>query len=230
MGKANGIYRRSDNRWEARYKKGIGPDGRAVYGSVYGATREEVEQKRLNLVGDQSDKRVPTELNLLILGAGSHGRDIMEIAESLHVFNKISFLDDIVEGKDIIGRCKDAARFRNEYPCAFVAIGDNKKRKQYASFLKDRNFLIPKLVAPTATISSNAKLGEGTVIMSQANLGAANIGKFCIIAPSCTISSDVEIEDHVRIDSGAIIPRGAKLPNGIWVKSGEIYQKRTGTV
>lgn len=229
MGKANGIYQRSDHRWEARYKKGVAPNGRAIYGSVYGATREEAAQKRYELTGKGEEAPVSTELNLLILGAGSHGRDVMEIAESLQVFNKISFLDDYVEGDKIIGKCSEALKYKQEYPCAFVAIGDNKKRKKYAKYLKDCNFLVPKLISPRAFISSGAKIGEGTVVMAQANLGSVDIGKFCIIAPSSTINSDSVIKDYARVDSGAIIAREEVLQENTWVKSGEIYSKKIKT-
>ena len=45
------------------------------------------------------------ELNLLILGAGNYDRDVKEIAESLHVFNKIFFADEI-KSDGTIGACK----------------------------------------------------------------------------------------------------------------------------
>lgn len=229
MGKANGIYQRSDHRWEARYKKGVAPNGRAIYGSVYGATREEAAQKRYELTGKGEEAPVSTELNLLILGAGSHGRDVMEIAESLQVFNKISFLDDFVEGDNIIGKCSEALKYKQEYPCAFVAIGDNKKRKKYAKYLKDCNFLIPKLISPYATISSNAIIGEGTAIMAQANVGACKVGDFCIIAQSSNINTDSEIDNYSIVDCGAIIMRGAYVGESAFVKSGEIHSKKRRT-
>ena len=229
MEQTKGVYKRSDGRWEARYKKGVGPDGRAKYGAVYGASKEEVIKKREAIAPSSTEIVYPTELNLLILGAGSHGRDVMEIAESLHIFNKIKFLDDVAQGDNIIGKCSEAASLRSEYPCAFVAVGDNKKRKKLATYLKTHHFLIPKLVSPTATISSNADIGEGTVVMSQANVGSCKIGDFCIIAPSCVISSDVVMENNVRIDTGAIIARDSYLPCNTWVKSGEIYSKKRQT-
>ena len=37
-----GVYKRNNNRWEARYKKGVDEKGHTVYGSVYGKTKEEV--------------------------------------------------------------------------------------------------------------------------------------------------------------------------------------------
>ena len=226
MGRANGIYQRKDNRWEARYKKGIGPNGRAIYGAVYGSSREEVEEKRKALIGDHTEQKVPTELNLLILGAGSHGRDVKEIAESLHIFQKIRFLDDEVEGNEIIGTCREAMRFKNEFACAIVAIGDNKKREKLTEFLRSMNYLMPKLVSPTAVISQYAVIGDGTVIMSQANIGAAEIGSGCIIAPGCNISSDTVISQYSRIDTAGVVPKGSKLPAGTWVESGSVYSSK----
>lgn len=146
MGKANGIYKRKDNRWEARYKKGVGPDGRAVYGAVYGYSREEVEEKRKALPDESRLQKAPTELNLLILGAGSHGRDVKEIAESLRIFHKIKFLDDEMKGEDIIDTCEEAIRFRNEYTCEIVAIGNNKIRKKLSEFLKSIHYLYQSLL------------------------------------------------------------------------------------
>lgn len=43
------IRKRKDGRWEARYKKGIGIDGKVVYGSVYAKTYREVKDKVRNM-------------------------------------------------------------------------------------------------------------------------------------------------------------------------------------
>ena len=43
-----------------------------------------------------------------------HGHSVKEIAESLRVFQKISFLDDHVAGEDIIGKCEDVMKFKDE--------------------------------------------------------------------------------------------------------------------
>ena len=82
---------RSDGRYEARYIKGRDEDGKPVYGYCYGKTIEEAKEKR-----DYQLQRYtrPREMNLLILGAGSHGLDVYEIARSLRIFARIDFLDD----------------------------------------------------------------------------------------------------------------------------------------
>ncbi len=220
------IHNRKDGRWYARYQKEKKPNGKSGYSYVYGKTREEVEE-RLREIELES---TPKELNLLILGAGTHGRDVKEIAESLHIFRKIRFLDDNVTGEDIVGRCDEISEFRGEYPCAFIAIGDNMIRQKYAKILKGQHFLIPSLVAPSAFISSHAKIGEGSVVMPQTNLGAVDVKSFCIVAAGCTIGSGVALGDYTRVDSGAIVPKGEEVPEGTWIRSGEIYSSKSTSV
>lgn len=43
--KGENIYKRKDNRWEARYLKSYNPDGSAKYGYCYGKTYREAKQK-----------------------------------------------------------------------------------------------------------------------------------------------------------------------------------------
>ncbi len=220
------VYRRNDGRWEARYVKGITEKGKTVYGCVYGKTEVEVIKKRQNLVGDTDNRKVfPTKLNLLILGAGSHGMNVKEVAESLRIFNKIKFLDDKVTGEDIIGTCKEALKFRDEYICAFVAIGDNKKRKKFAEFLKERNFITPSIVAPSATVSAKAVIGDGVAILPNSTVNESVIGDFCILASNSLVNNNAELGDYSHVDCGGIVLKGKKVPEGTFVKSGDIYGK-----
>lgn len=228
MSELKRVYKRADGRWEARYVKGINSDGKKLYGATYGKTPEEACEKRAELIGEEKEEqKIPTRLNLLILGAGTHGRDVKEIAEMFRVFHKISFLDDKVTGEGIIGKCKDAMKFRNEYGCAFVAIGDNKKRKKYAKFLKERNFIIPNIISPMASISPNAELGEGVVAFPQCTVGEAKIGDFVILASNSLVNSTAKVESFSRIDAGGIVLKGKRVPEGTLIKSGEIYGKKS---
>ena len=45
--KGENIYRRKDGRWEGRFIKEYGLDGRARYGYVYGRSYTEVKEKKL---------------------------------------------------------------------------------------------------------------------------------------------------------------------------------------
>lgn len=219
-----GIYKRNEGRWEARYKKGVDENGHAVYASVYAKTREEVIEKRKLKIGIMSpDEASLHEMNLLILGAGTHGRDVYEVAYSLHIFKKISFLDDNAVGDNIIGKCTEALRFKREYPCAFVAIGDNKKRKKYAEILKNCGFLMPSIVSPAASISSKAVIGEGVSILPQVTVSEANIGDFCILSSNSLVNGGARVGAYTHVGCGGIVRKDKKVPNETKILDGEIY-------
>ena len=221
-----GVYKRKDNRWEARYKKGIDENGRAIYGAVYGDSQDEVVRKRAEITGCAAEQNRPDRhLNLLILGAGSHGRNVKEVAESLRIFHKISFLDDRLTGDDILGKCSEAMKFATEYPCACIAIGDNRKRKKWAQFLKERDFILPCIIAPTANISPKAVIGEGVVALPHCTVGEAVIGDFCILASNSLVSIDSEVGRFCHIDEGGICPKKSRVAECVWIKSGEVYGK-----
>ena len=58
--KGENIYKRKDGRWEGRYIKARTPQGKAVYGSVYASTYNEVRKKRSQAVADLvTDSSVP---------------------------------------------------------------------------------------------------------------------------------------------------------------------------
>ena len=104
------IRLRADGRYEARYVKGRNSEGRIQYGSCYGKTYEEARSKR-----DAMEMSAPREMNLLILGAGSHGASVQEIAQRLGVFRKIAFLDDDPAKTQAIGPCRNLKDYLQEY-------------------------------------------------------------------------------------------------------------------
>ena len=199
-----GIYKRKDGRYEARYRKGINSEGKTVLASVYGRTRAEAEAKRAAItkkptLGERLAGINHKQLNLLILGAGTHGHDVMKIARKLGVFQKISFLDDGITGEDIIGKCHEAVDFIKEYPCAFIAIGDYKTRKKYAEFLWEKNFILPKIISPEAVVSDDARIGEGSVVLDGAVIEAAELGNFCIVNPGVKVNEGEKIEEYTHL-------------------------------
>ena len=193
MRKGDNIRLRSDGRYEARYIKSRDETGKILYGYCYGKTIEEAKEKR----DYQIDKmKKPRQLNLLILGAGIHGRDVYEIAKSTHVFSNISFLDDNKKNDKIIGDWSEIEKYLDRYPTAIVAVGDEETRKIWTEKIEKLGFIVPTLVHPTAYLPEDIEIGNGTVICARATLSAGvKIGKGCIIS------------------SGAIVPRKLDIPS-----------------
>lgn len=194
------IRERKDGRFEARYIKGRDENGKLIYGYCYGKTFEAAKAKRDEKTKSQNALK---EMNLLILGAGEHGKEVEELSRSLRIFQKIAFLDDD-PSKGALGPCKDAEKYIKEFPIAIPAVGDSDLRQKWTSSLINAGYIIPTLIHPSAVVSPNARIGAGTVICAGATVGpGAEIGICCIV------------------DSGAAVGRSAKLPDYTWLATGE---------
>lgn len=203
MRRGDNIRKRADGRYEARYPKGRSPEGRLLYGCCYGRTYEEAAEKREEIL--RRGVRV-RELNLLILGAGSHGQEVRELAQRLNVFRKIGFLDDDTSKPGVLGPCGELGRWVEEYPAAIPAVGDKALRMRWLGELARMGFVLPVLVHPDATVSPSAGLGYGTVVCARAAVGSgAEIGAGCIIASAATIERHAVVPDGTHVDCGRVV-------------------------
>ena len=201
------VRQRKDGTFEARYKNGRNGKGRTSYASCYGKTYEEAVEKRDKALEKLLIKNnPPVGLNLLILGAGSHGQEVREIAESLHIFQKIDFLDDDMNNPNAIGAWEDYKDLKDSYNTAIVAVGNEYTRKLWFAKLSDAGFIIPTLVHPSAIVSQNATIGAGTVICARATISSgAQIGSGCIISVGVALGRDEIIDDWKHIDARGVV-------------------------
>lgn len=201
------IKLRKDGLWEARYKKGRNKAGKIVYASCYGKTREAAISKRAAIFDQRLiEANEPKGLQLLILGAGSHGQEVREIAESLHCFTKIDFLDDDLNIPGVIGSWDKVVELASEYAAAIVAVGDENKRRLWSSKLANIGYFIPTFIHPSAIIASNSEIGVGTVVLPRAVISpGAKVGKGCIISPTAVIDRKAVLPDWTYVDIGGVI-------------------------
>ena len=225
------IRKRSDGRFEARYQKRRDEAGRIVYGYCYGKTYEEAENKRNAMLGSASGsfdpetgRRIPRRMNLLILGAGSQGPVVKEIAEAIGIFDEIAFLDDDPNNKLAIAPLKDMPKLRYHFPLMIPSFGDSFLRERYLSEIDRLGVLAPSLIHPSVTLSPNAKLGRAVVIEARCIVSAgavigkgailssasviesnASLGKFVHVGSSSTVAKNAVINDYVRIPSGTVV-------------------------
>ena len=149
--------------------------------------------------------------NLLIIGAGGHGKVVAEAAELENKYEEISFLDDNdkiskIYNFSIVGKINEYKNFSNKYKYAFVAIGNNEVRLNLIEKLLEEGFIVPKIIHPRATVSKYSKVDIGTVVLSGSIVNVnCSIGKGCIININSTLDHDSVIGDGVHISSGAVI-------------------------
>ena len=142
--------------------------------------------------------------NLMIIGAGGHGRVVADLAEQLGRYDKVLFLDDgepvggrIVGGLDACGRFLSDSEF-------FVAIGSNTTRERIFAALVARGAEIATLIHPFSAVSSGASLGAGTLVMAGAVVQTgAVLGKGVIVNTGATVDHDCCIADFCHVAVGA---------------------------
>ena len=160
-------------------------------------------------------------MNLLILGAGGHGKVVEEIAQSTGLFNKIGVLDDMVELA--VGKLCDAERLHNEYEAAFVSIGNNALRKELLEKLRQIGFIIPVIVHPTAFVSPSAFVGEGTLVGPMVCVNSsASVGKGCILSIGAKVDHNAVVGDYAHINAGAICMARSRVNACEKIEAGEV--------
>lgn len=160
--------------------------------------------------------------NLLILGAGQYGQVAKEIAESMRIFDKISFLDDSCE--QALGKLSEYEKFLAEYSNAFVAIGNAKLRRELLQKLEAAGFMLAILVHPNAHISPSAQIGKGSIVEAGAVVQTNSVIAIgCIISANAVINHNSFVGDCCHIDCNATVPSGSVVYAEIKVNSNVCY-------
>lgn len=144
---------------------------------------------------------------LMIIGAGGHGRVVADIAEKLQKYQKICFLDDADMAKsggyDVTGAISTYHEHLHD-ACFVVAIGNPLIREKVQLELEKKNAKIETLIHPSAVIGERTKIGKGTVVMAGAVINPdTTIGKGVIINTSSSVDHDCEISDFAHVSVGA---------------------------
>ncbi len=163
--------------------------------------------------------------SILILGAGQYGQVVRETAEATGQFSRITFLDD--NNLCAIGKMADFLSFRQEYDCAFVAMGNPQLRLQWLEKLEAAGYETPVLIHPKAYVSPSAVLGAGTVVepMAVVNTGAV-VEKGGLLCAGCVVNHNAHVKACCQIDCDAVVASNAVVPEGTKVHSGTVFNER----
>ena len=159
--------------------------------------------------------------NLVIIGAGGHGKVVSDIAVK-NGYETIIFLDDndsIHEcaGFPVIGNIKEIKTYNNWD--TIVAIGNPQLRRKVQNGLEEYRLI--SLIHPNAVISRRVSIGNGTVIMAGTVINSDTcIGNGCIINTSSSIDHDCIISDFCHVSVGAHIAGNVSIGEETWIGIG----------
>ena len=164
---------------------------------------------------------------LLILGAGGHGKVMAEVAEAKGGWQSIALLDDrhaMLNGSlrwPVLGAVEQAGQFVSQFTHATVAVGDYRLRLEWLEQLINYGFKIPTLIHPAAWVSPSARLDAGCVVMANATVQAdARVGRGCIVNTGASVDHDCRLGNGVHVCPGANIGGSVEVGSGSWLGIG----------
>ncbi len=171
-------------------------------------------------------------MKCVIIGAGGHGKVVLEILQAAKKHQPVGFVDadpslagKKVGGLPVLGAANVLGKLKSQkIKGAIIAIGDNRARRSYAQVLKQHGFELINAVHPKAIVSPSATLGKGIVVAMGAVVGSeAVVDDLAIINTSAVVDHECVIEEaahicptaalagRVRIGACAFVGLGAKI-------------------
>lgn len=165
--------------------------------------------------------------NLIIVGAGGYAKSVLDSVDHMN-FRMIGYIDDIKpkgamhQGYPVLGNTIDCVEDYQDY-VYFVAIGNNRKRREWFLKLKERNLSLINVIDKSALVSVVSDIGEGTFIGKLAILNhGCSVGDNCVINTRALIEHGCHIQDHVNISTNATLNGDVVCEEGCFVGSGTV--------
>jgi len=195
-------------------------------------------------------RRTNTKVKVIIWGAGGHAKVVGETLRLMGGWEIFGFLDDISPerwgkqfcGSQILGGSdilppQHTAGITN----LALGVGDCKARLGMAALCRRLGFSLVTAIHPRSTVSPEATVGEGTVIVAgavvnpSAKLGCAVIVNTCAsidhdctigdgvhIGPGAHLAGQVEVGECAWVGLGALVREGCRIGNGAYVGAGAV--------
>jgi sugar O-acyltransferase (sialic acid O-acetyltransferase NeuD family) len=180
----------------------------------------------------------------LIIGAGGHGKVVLDILQSGEAYRPVGFVDadpklagSTVGGLPVFGAIHLLQRLiaQHRIGAAIIAIGDNRARAGYSRAVDEVRLPLINAIHRSAVVSPNAKLGRNVVVAANAVVCTeVKLGDFVIVNTSATVDHECEIgpavhvcpgahlAGRVRVDAGAFIGLGANVIQCLKIGAGAI--------
>ncbi|MDX9749898.1 MAG: acetyltransferase [Flavobacteriales bacterium] len=167
---------------------------------------------------------------VILLGAGGHGRSVIDIMRSGGAWEPFGILDPRaalpdVDGVPVIGddgRIAELVAAGHHFHVAVGHVaGPATARRGLYELLTRHGAALATVTSPLAHRSPAATLGAGTLLAHGAIVGpGAACGANVIINSMATVEHDCVIGDHVHVCPGAVLGGGSTVGEGSLVGSG----------
>jgi sugar O-acyltransferase (sialic acid O-acetyltransferase NeuD family) len=201
-----------------------------------------LEKNKFVVWGSKGLAKVTTELIELsggeVLALFDRNRNVTTIRESIPIYygnsGFQSWLNKQLAKKILFG---------------VVAIGGSfgKDRRSIQKVFHENGIVTPSLIHPAAVVSPSARIGQGSLVLSLANIAAdveideaalinhrasvdhgTRLGKGVHVAPGATICGSVIIGDDVLVGAGSVILPRVSIGSNAIIGAGAVVTKDVG--
>ncbi len=151
--------------------------------------------------------------DLVIIGAGDFGREIVDVAERINrvspEWNILGFVDDnidiqgkLIDGYKVLGTV-DWLNSCDKEVFAICSLGVSKTRKKVIDKVSNANVKWATIIDPDARLHKDAEVGNGTIVCGGSRLAInVKLGNHCIVNFNCTLGHDDIIHDYCVVNPG----------------------------
>lgn len=152
---------------------------------------------------------------LVIIGAGGHGKVVLDILRAAGRFQPVGFVDadprlagTSVGGLPVLGPLNVLPKIRQQQRVAhaIVAIGDNRTRLRYLAAVEAEGLELVSAIHPAAFVSPTARLGRNVVVGPNASVVTeAHVGDGTIVNTGAIVEHECELAEAVHVAPGACL-------------------------
>lgn len=175
---------------------------------------------------------------LLIVGAGGLGREVLEAVSAINAqsseprWSVLGFLDDdssvdAVDGLPVLGPLDVV----ENYPAAKVVVCVGRPRANWLRKRVVRRLGLPPeryatIVHPGAWLARSTEVGHGTVLLAGVvTTAAVRIGCHVVAMPHTVFTHDDEVGDFVTFGAGAKIAGRVSIGEGAYIGAGALVRE-----
>jgi sugar O-acyltransferase (sialic acid O-acetyltransferase NeuD family) len=151
--------------------------------------------------------------DILIYGAGGHGKVVAEILASRGIQVR-GFIDDKpgLVGSTVANLRVAASEWFRPGVQVALGIGDNRARERAGAMVKSKGAKLLTCVHAAAIVSRSVRIGEGAVIAAGAILNVDSaVGEGTIVNTGAIIEHDVTIGRYAHLSPNSTIAGGARV-------------------
>ncbi len=167
---------------------------------------------------------------LLLIGGGGHCKSVIEAVEGLNydilgILDLPDFLGSKISGYPVVGTDNEIGQYveQADFIITLGFIKDASIRVRLYNLIKKAGGSLATVIAKSAHLSKNSKVGAGTVLLHNSFVNSASqIGENVIINDFACIEHDVTIGSHSHISTGAIVNGNCNVGSRCFVGSGAV--------